>query len=236
MIRLQIDLPRDNHSEIITSRDAVKNILDTALRRYGAPVSAQQPAPYGFGVVARRVTTPGPRLYRVERVIVGSTHPAFASALAQLQPDDLLEPNAVSGVGLDLRHARIKIVPPPVFSDAVALYAVSPLRVLDAPTGQSLLTLGPVWEQALNRTMSRRFARPFTLRFIPDSLYVRARQGRIVARMAVKVRSDGYVVAYPGLVLPFVLAGPADQLASVWYNGLGSSTAMGFGCVEVQTL
>lgn len=234
IVRWKIDVPRGDHSLIIRSRDAVKNVIDAALVRHGYRLDRTQPARYGFGVVAKPVATPGPqRLHRVERVIVGSSDPTIAQALAKWTPDDLWEPNAVPGAGLDLRHSALFADPSPILGEAIALYAVSPLRIVDGNPGQTLLELGPVWEAALNRTMARRFGHPFHLHVIPDSWYVRAQRGKIVARMAVKIRPDGYVVAYPGLVLLFVLTGPINELHTVWYNGLGSSTAMGFGCVEV---
>jgi len=234
MIRWRIDVPRGNRSTIVRSRDAVKNLIDAGLVRHGYILDRSQPARYGFGVVAKRVNMPGDAIYhRVERVIVGSSDPGVSNALEQWTAEDLLEPNAVPGAGLDMRMSTLSRDPSPVVGEAISLYAVSPLRVLDARSGKSLLELGPQWEDALNRTMSHRFNRSFHLRIIPDSWYVRSRQGKIIARMAVKVREDGYVVSYPGLVLPFLLAGPVDELHTAWYSGLGSSTAMGFGCVEV---
>ncbi len=234
IIRWKIDVPRGDRSAVIRSRDAVKNLIDAALVRHGYHVDRTQPARYGFGMVGKRVAAPGSqRFHRVERVIVGSSDPVIARALALWTPEDLWEPNAVLGSGLDLRHSTLTSDPSPVLGEAIALYAVSPLRVVDGNPGQTILELGAPWEQALNRTMARRFGRPFHLHVIPDSWYIRAQHGRIVARMAVKVRHDGYVVAYPGLVLPFVLTGPPDELHVAWYSGLGSSTAMGFGCVEV---
>lgn len=234
MIRWKIDVPHGDRSSVIRSRDSVKNLIDAALVRHGYHVDRTQPARYGFGVVAKRVVAPGvQRFHRVERVIVGSSDPSIASALAQWTPEDLWEPNAVPGAGLDLRHSRLMDDPSPIVGGAISLYAISPIRVMDGNPGQTILELGAPWEQALNRTMTRRFGRPFDLHVIPDSWYVRAQHGNIVARMAVKVRSDGYVVAYPGLVLPFVLTGSPDELQVVWYSGLGGSTAMGFGCVEV---
>ena len=234
IIRWKIDVPYGNRSAIIRSRDAVKNLIDAALVRHGYHIDRTQAAPYGFGVVGKRVNAPGAqRLHRVERVIVGSSDPKIARALAQWTPEDLWEPNAVPGAGLDLRHSTLSIDPSPVLGEAIALYAISPIRVIEGNPGQTILKLGEAWEKALNRTMTRRFKRPFHLHIAPDSWYIRAKHGQIVAHMATKVRHDGYVVAYPGLIFPFVLAGPAEELHVVWYSGLGSSTAMGFGCVEV---
>lgn len=234
IFRWRIDVPRGDRSPVIRSRDAVKNLIDAALVRHGYAVDRSRPARYGFGVVAQRVPMPGSqRWHRVQRLIVGSSDPAIAQALAEWASDDLWEPNAVPGAGLDLRHSTLSVDPSPVVGEAISLYAVSPIRVVEGNPGQTILELGPAWEQGLNRTMARRFGRPFHLHVIPDSWYVRARHGQIVARMAVKVRSDGYVVAYPGLLLPFVLTGPREELDVAWYSGLGSSTAMGFGCVEV---
>ena len=234
IIRWKIDVPREDRSAVIHSRDAVKNLIDAALVRHGYRVNRKQPARYGFGVVAKPVAMPGTkRLHKVERVIVGSSDPAIARAMESWTAEDLWEPNAVPGSGLDLRGSSIRPDPSPILGDAIALYMVSPLRVQEGNTGQTLLELGETWELALNRTMGRRFGKPFHLHVIPDSWYIRSNRGKIVARMAVKVRNDGYVVAYPGLVFPFVLTGPRDELQIVWYSGLGGSTAMGFGCVEV---
>lgn len=234
IIRLQIDVPRGVKTTVITSRDAVKNLIDSGLVRYGATINRQQPARYGFGVVAKRVETSSNHiLHRVERVVVGTSDPELAAILRKWTANDLVEPNAVPGAGLDLRAASIQRVSDPIIGEAIALYALSPLRIVEGNPGRTILELGPRWEEGLNRTMERRFHRPFHLRFIPDSFYVRSRRGKITAHMAVKIRGDGYVVAYPGIVLPFILAGPPDELRIAWHSGLGSSTAMGFGCVEV---
>ncbi len=233
IFRWKIDVPRDDRSPVIRSRDSVKNLIDAALVRHGYQINRGQPARYGFGVVAKRVGTPTQRLHRVERVIVGSSDPTIAKALAAWTPEDLWEPNAVPGAGLDLRNSIMAADPSPIISEAITLYAVSPLRVLDGNPGRTILELGAAWEIALNRTMARRFGHAFHLHVIPDSWYVRAKHGQIIAHMAVKIRTDGYVVAYPGLVLPFVLTGPRNELHVAWYSGLGGSTAMGFGCVEV---
>lgn len=215
----------------IQSRDAIKNIFEHALRRYGYRRQGDAPVRWGFGVLAHRV--PGPqRFYAVHSVIVGSSDPTIAAIIAQFQPSDLVEPNAVPGAGIDLSSAQLTTDDPWLPTPAAHFMTVSPLRVL-AGHHQTILSLGPAFTEALNRTMAFRFGRPFHLEFRPDSLYVRRRGGQIAARMAIKIAPDGHAVVYPGLVLPFVLTGPAEDIAVAWYSGLGGSTGMGFGCLDL---
>ncbi len=235
MIRWQIDMPRQHSSgAVVTSRDQVKNLIDTALTRHGYTLDRKRPVRYGFGVIAKRIpATASRRLYRIERIFVGSADPEISQIMEQWSPKDLVEPNAVPGAGLNLSSATMTQVPSPVLGEALAVYAISPIRVLEGNPSRTILELGPKWEKALNQTMTRRFDRPFHLHVIPDSFYIRSRHGDIVAKMAIKVKNDGYVVAYPGLVFPFVLTGPKRDLDIAWHSGLGSSTGMGFGCMEV---
>jgi hypothetical protein len=84
--------------------------------------------------------------------------------------------------------------------------------------------------------MQSRFGRPFRLRLIPDRAYSFAKRGDLSASMAVGTRPDGRPLCLPGIVTPFVLAGPAEDLRDAWFSGLGTGTGMGFGCVEEASL
>jgi CRISPR-associated endoribonuclease Cas6 len=241
-IRLYIDLPRrGGQKAVIQDRDQVANLLTGAMRKYGYHPPENRPTQWGFGVIAKRLnphrTQGRQRLHMVQRVVVGSTHPDIAAALAQLQSEDLFEPNSVPGASLDMRSATIYAAPPWQATEAAAFYCVSPIRVTDPnPHGSPLdfLQTGDALNQRLNRTMQTRFGRPFDLSLIPDSLYVRANRGKIDAGMAIKTLPNGKPLVVRGLVLPFVLTGAVEDLRDVWYSGLGRSTARGFGCVEMQ--
>lgn len=229
-IRRRIRIPRQQPI-YIQSRDAIKNILEYALRQHGYRRVDDRPLRWGFGVVAHRV--PGRQhFYQVDQVIFGSSDPAIMDAMAAITPQDLREPNAVPGAGLDLTYATLTTEAPWVPTPAAHFLALSPIRVLQGHR-QTILTLGPDFTTYLNRTMAHRFGRPFHLTFQPDSFYVRRHNGQIAARMAIKMSPEGSPIVYPGLVLPFVLTGPEDDIATAWYSGLGSSTGMGFGCLDL---
>lgn len=241
-IRLYIDLPRHHgHQAIIKDRDQVANIFIAAMSKYGYRHPENRPARWGFGVVAKRLNPNSihskQRLHAVQRVVIGSSDPDIVAALAQLQPEDLIEPNAVPGAALDLRSASIYAAPPWQETEAAAFYCISPIRVTDPnPNGNPVdfLQTGEALNERLNRTMQTRFGHAFGLSFIPDSLYVRANRGKIDAGMAIKTLPNGKPLVVRGLVLPFILTGAAEDLRDVWYSGLGRSTARGFGCVEMQ--
>ncbi len=247
-IKLYIDLPFSNRSAIIQSRDNVANLLTAAMRKYGYQPPDNQPARWGFGVIAKPANpnshnSKQARLHLVQRVIVGTSDPDIATILSHLQPNDLLEPNQVAGAGLDLRMATISQAPSWIETEAAAFYCVSPVRVTQpSPPGQDpkeYLQTGDTFNQLLNRTMQARFGRTFDLTLIPDGLYVKSRHGEIKAQMAIKMRRDQQTaenvpVTLSGLVLPFILTGASEDLRDAWYAGLGRGTARGFGCLEVQ--
>ena len=233
MIRLRIDVPFDAFEAVCRDRGQVKNLIDSALSAHGYRRIDNQPVRYGFGVIARPVGKQG--LRRVERVYVGSSDPDIAGALSRIRAEHLLEPSLLEGAGLDLRRATIIRDERWVPSEALALYALSPIRVLERdPQGRTLalLTPGATFNAALNRIMATRFGRPFRLSFIPDRLYSFARKGQLAASMAVATRPNGRPLCLPGIVTPFMLAGPCNDLRDAWFSGLGASTGMGFGCVE----
>ncbi|OQW91247.1 MAG: hypothetical protein BWK78_05150 [Thiotrichaceae bacterium IS1] len=247
-LKLYIDLPFSHRAAIIHSRDNVANLLTAAMRKYGYQPPDNQPARWGFGVIAKPAN-PGShnpkqaRLHLVQRVIVGTSDPDLATILSQLQPNDLLEPNQVAGAGLDLRMSTISRAPSWIETEAAAFYCVSPVRVTQpSPHGEDpkeYLQTGDTFNQLLNRTMQTRFGRIFDLTLIPDSLYVKSRHGDIKARMAIKMTTDKKTaetvpLTVSGLVLPFILTGAPEDLRDAWYSGLGRSTARGFGCLEVQ--
>jgi len=233
MIRLRIDLPFNAFEAVCQDRGRIKNIIDSALSRHGYSRVDNQPVRYGFGVIARPVGKSG--LRRIERVYLGSSDPAIAEAIARIAAEDLLEPSLVSGAGLDLRQATIIRDERWTPSEALSLYALSPIRVLHRELGsrsQAMLTPGEAFNAALNRIMATRFGRPFRLSFIPDRLYSFAKRGQLTASMAVGSRPDGRPICLPGIVTPFVLAGPSEDLRDAWWTGLGAGTGMGFGCLE----
>lgn len=240
-VRLRIQMGRRN--SVITADKAgrCKNILDHYLSRSGVAIDRKRPSPYGFGVIARPIPSAGQdHRYRVLEVHIGSTSDAVCEAFSALSPEDLYEPLGHERVGLDLRTATINPSEPFVPVDRMAGYAVSPIRVLDTrpgtPKGYSLHEFGSEFDMALNRTMERRFGRPFHLRFEPDTAYLRLQQGNVTARMAVKRSPDGRLIALDGVVLPFALTGSPDDIRDAWYNGLGSATGQGFGWWEEAEL
>jgi CRISPR-associated endoribonuclease Cas6 len=224
---------------VIKDRDQVANTLTAAMKKHGWQPEEKKPARWGFGVLAKQCNpksdNPKQWLHRVERVIVGSNDPATVEALRQITPVDLVEPKQSEGSGLDLHMANIYPAPDWQDTEAVNLYCVSPLRVSDPANRKcSLLQTGEAFNQALNQTMQTRFGRPFDLRLTPDSLYVRSKKGEIGAGMGIKTsEKTGQPVIVRGIVLPFLLTGPAQDIRDAWYGGLGRSTARGFGCVEL---
>lgn len=237
-IKLYIDLPHGYRHAVIKDRDQVANMLTTAMKKHDWQPEEKKPARWGFGVIAMRLNpgsdNPKQWLHRVERVIVGSSDPATATALSKLQPADLVEDNQVSGAGLDLSMAKLYAAPDWQGTEAANLYCVSPLRVSDPDNRKlSLLQTGERFNTELNRTMQTRFGRPFDLHLMPDSLYARSRQGDISVGMAIKTLDNGNPIIIRGIVLPFTLTGPAEDIRDAWYSGLGRSTARGFGCVEL---
>jgi len=237
MIRLRIDLPFDAFEAVCQDRGRVKNVIDSALSRHGYRRIDNQPVRYGFGVITRPVGKNG--LRRIERIYLGSSDPAIAEAMANITAEDLIEPSLTPGAGLDLRRATIIRDERWTPTEALSLYALSPIRVLSRENGgrtQALLTPGEAFNAALNRIMATRFGRPFRLSFIPDRLYSFAKKGQLTASMAVGLRPDGRPLCLPGIVTPFVLAGPSADLREAWFSGLGAGTGMGFGCLEEAEL
>lgn len=231
-IRQRIIIAR-RYPVYIRTRDTIKNICEHAMHAHGYRRQDQMPTRWGFGVRARRV---GPQhFYQVEEIILGSADPEIAETIAAVTAEDLCEPNAVPGAGLVIKEANIVPDTPWLPTPAAQFLTVSPIRVL-AGHHQTILTPGAEWEAAINRTMTARFGWPFALRVQPDSLYVRRRKGEIVARMAIKVGPEGQVRVYPGIVMPIVLSGPPTDIATAWYSGLGGSTGMGFGCLDLLPL
>lgn len=233
MRRLRIDLPFDAFEAVCQDRGRVKNLIDGALSRHGYARVDNQPVRYGFGVLSRPVGKNG--LRRIERIYLGSSDPAIAEALERIVPEDLLESSLTPGAGLDLRRASIVHDERWLPAEAMALYALSPIRVLRREAGgrsRALLTPGAEFDAALNGAMQTRFGRLFQLRLIPDRMYSFTRRGDLSASMAVGMRPDGRPLCLPGIVTPFVLAGPALDLRDAWFSGLGAATGMGFGCVE----
>lgn len=237
MLRLRIDLPFDAFEAVCRDRGRVKNIIDNALARRGYNRIDNQPVCYGFGVIARPVGVNG--LRRIERVVLGTSDPTIAEAMAKITSNDLLEPSLTPGAGLDLRRATIRRDERWMAVEALSLYALSPIRVLGwkkRGRSQALLTPGEAFNAALNRVMETRFGRPFRLSFIPDRLYSFSKKGNLTASMAVGMKADGRPICLPGIVTPFLLTGPSQDLCDAWFSGLGAATGMGFGCLEQAEL
>ncbi len=238
MTRLIINVPSRAPRALFETQDQIHNLLIYAMGAHGYHPPEKQPAAWGFGVISQPVSVNGPRrLRRIQQIIVGSSHPDTANALAHLTPDRLVEPSQVPGAGLDLREATIRPDDPWIPTDVLAVRPISPIRVLEHRDGANgstaLLTLGEAWETALNRTMTRRLGRTVQLHVIPDDLYVREQQGQLVARRAVKRDREGRPVILPGLEFPFILIGSPEDLRDAWVNGLGAGTGMGFGCLTI---
>lgn len=236
-IRLYIDIPHDYRHAVIQHRDSVANVLTTAMGKHGWQPTKNQPARWGFGVISKPINpqTPNPkqRFYRLQRIILGSSDPAIANAIAQITPDDLIEETQTEGAGLDLSMAKLYQATDWQDTEAASFYCISPIRVSDPEQGiQNYLQTDPRFTQLLNRTMQTRFKRPFDLRFTPDNLYARMHGGDIAASMAVKMNQDQPVVLQ-GILVPFTLTGSAEDLRDAWFSGLGRSSARGFGCMEL---
>lgn len=236
MIRVRWDMPLNSRA-VIVSRDSVKNIIDANLTKRGYQKEAHRPAQYGFGVVAKRIHA-NRRMYQVQRVWVGSSNADIARMLMDIHADDLVEQNMVDGAELDLRQAKIYTSTDWEPYEAVSGYAVSPIRLVRTDQRKNdlagITTFGAHFDEVLNKTMERRFGRKFQLQFIPDSGYVRLHGGKVAAKMAVKDLGDGKVVAPEGVVLPFTLVGPPADIRDVWFSGIGSATAQGFGWWEMD--
>ncbi len=241
-IKLYIDLPRHCRTAIIRDRDSVANLLTAAMKKYGYQPQKNVPARWGFGVVSKPLNQPSKNpkqwLHLVQRVIVGSSDPAIATLIRQIQPTDLLEPTQIESAGLDLRMAKVYAAPSWIETEAASFYCVSPIRVTERhdkkSSYNSYLQTGETLNQLLSRTMQARFSRSFDLNLIPDNLYVRSYGGKIEAGMAIKTRPNGNPLVIKGLNIPFILTGAAEDLRDAWYSGLGRSTARGFGCLEMQ--
>lgn len=241
MIRLRIEVPSTAPRALFETHDQIHNVLIYAMKAHGYHPPKGRPAAWGFGIESRPVSPASsrkhpPSLWRVHAIYVGSADPDASQALAQITPEDLLEPSQVPQSGLDLRSAVITQDGPWIDTDVLALRPITPIRVLEHRDGANgstaLLTLGPAWEAALNRTMTARLGRPVTLTVIPDDLYVREHNGHIVGSRVVK-KVGGRPIALPGLDFPFILVGPPSDLRDAWLSGLGAGTGMGFGCVAI---
>lgn len=233
MIRLRMDLPFNAYEAVCQDRGRVKNILDNVLARHGYARIDNQPVRYGFGVLSRPLEKNG--LRRIERIYLGTSDPFIAEAMARIVPEDLLEPSLAPGAGLDLRRAVILRDERWIPVEALSLYALSPIRVLARGTGErsrALLVTGLEFDTALNKVMTLRFGRPFQLRLIPDRSYSFMKHGDLSASMAVGIRPNGKPLCLPGIVTPFLLTGPVEDIRDAWFSGLGAGTGMGFGCVE----
>jgi len=237
-IRVTIDLPDYPHPTVLAIQDSVHNVLIHAFAQHGVHPAHNQPAAWGFGTVTHPVEPPGKapsHLRQLQRIVVGSTDPTLAEALAKFTPEDLTELSQVPGSGLDLRTARLTFTDHWIPTSVLPVFPITPIRVLSPRDGSqgsvAQLTLDARWMDGINRTMSRRFGRPFQLRVIPDDLYIRERQGRLVTSLPVKRDARGHLVYLPGLTFPAILTGPSEDLRDAWFNGLGAGTGMGFGCL-----
>lgn len=242
MIRRLILVPkatRNSGQRLIRDRGQVADLLGAALRRHGVnPQNGEHPARWGFGVVARRVRTQGPRLYAVNAIHLGSSDPNIAEAIARIEPRDLVLDAAIPGWELDLRSALVRDYSQ--ISDgleALNLYCVSPIRLtrrLSDGSQEDVTALAPDINLLINRTMERRFGRPFGLHFLPDRLYVRGKSS-VSAGFAIKSDDHGRAIVKRGIVLPFTLVGPFEDLQHAWYAGLGRTTGLGFGMLEMAS-
>jgi hypothetical protein len=242
MIRRLILIPKSARhlgQRLIRDRGQVADLLGAALRRYGVnPQDGKHPARWGFGVVARRIKTQGPRLYAIDAIHLGSSDPAIADAMARIEPNDLVLDKATPGWELDLRGAVVRHYSQlPDGLEAINLYCVSPIRLtrrLADRTQEDVTALAPDLNALINRTMERRFGRPFRLQLLPDRLYLRGKRS-ISAGFAIKSDDQGRAIVKRGIVLPFTLAGPFEDLQHAWYAGLGRTTGLGFGMLEMAS-
>ncbi|MBK1717852.1 CRISPR-associated endoribonuclease Cas6 [Thiocystis violacea] len=242
MIRRLILIPKSaRHSgrHLIRDRGQVADLLGAALRRQGVnPHDGTDPARWGFGVVARRIRTQGPRLYAIDAIHLGSSDPAIADAMARIEAPDLVLDDATPGWELDLRGAQVHNYSQiPDGLEAINLYCVSPIRLtrrLADGSQEDVIALAPDLNALINRTMERRFGRPFRLQLLPDRLYLRGRSS-ISAGFAIKSDDRGRAIVKRGIALPFTLAGPFEDLQHAWYAGLGRTTGLGFGMLEMAS-
>ncbi len=234
MLRLKIELPKDTYHTVIRSRDEVANVLIHAMVKHGFQVEKNTAAKWGFGVLSTP-TDKTKNLRRIGRVYVGSSDPKIAEILSKIEPKDLIEPNAMPGCGLNLSMAEITKQTTSLETEGIGFYCISPIRPAHLPqTEYELPAFGQPFNDALNLAMQHRFNREFHLSFAPDSLYVRAKGGNVTARMAHNRKSPQGVLTKPGLITPFVLTGPKEEIDIAYFSGLGINTGRGFGCIEVS--
>lgn len=236
LIRIPRNIPRDQRP-LVRDRGQIADLLGSALRRHGYdPHAEQTPARWGFGAITRPLKTAGARLYALEAIHCGSSDPRIANALAHIDAHDLRLEGAMPGWTLDCRTATVSnytVIPDG--SEALNVYCVAPIRLIRYHSGgrrEEIVTLADDLDSLINRTMSRRFGRAFHLRALPDRLYLRGRSS-ISAGFAIKSDDRGRAIVKRGIVLPFTLTGPFEDLCHAWYSGLGRTTGLGFGMLEM---
>ena len=210
---------------------ALKNVLEFATTRGGAALRSHAgPARWGWGFTTQL------RPHSSDRVLTslswGTTDPAMEEALRCLTPERLRE--SAAEAGMPLRVVTWDADPVPDFTHSLFVQPITPLRVLEsARYGRRLvrLQLDAAWEAALNRTMSYRFGRPFALRVTLDPAWLWATPSGIRSQ-PFENKTTHHIVRLPGLMTPFLLDGPPDDLATVWANGCGAGTGMGFGWIQ----
>lgn len=240
MIRLKIDIDR-NSKNAVAGIDCVKNIIDACLHKYGYARENNTPSKYGWGALIHKV---GSGLYRIDRVWVGSCDPVITKAIEQIKVEDLIEPTMTPGAGLDLRKSRLSFESLPKKVSAISCFTNTPIRVLskkDSGRAKALTTTGEFYSKRLNETMSKRFGRPFSLEFIPNNTYVRMNGGEIVRSLPIRGQKrtsgddTGNTFFLPGIVVPFILSGPEEDLLVALTSGIGANTGMGFGWISEET-
>jgi|ACXJ01.1.fsa_nt_gi CRISPR-associated endoribonuclease Cas6 len=241
MFRLRIDIKKENckNQNVMSHCGQIKNIFNTALRKYGYCQETNKPAKYGFGAIIRKIdNTTNRSLYRVDRIWIGSADQTIAKAISMITPEDLLEPTMTPGAGLDLRkNARFYIETVNNASGVVQCFTNTPIRILSGRGNnkQTLFDFGEEFNINLNKNLETRFGKPFSLKFVPDNTFVRLNKGRVVKSLPVAGHINGQkdvVFYWPGVVVPFVLIGPPEDINTVLSSGLGTGTGMGFGWIS----
>ncbi|WP_221930826.1 CRISPR-associated endoribonuclease Cas6 [Telmatospirillum sp. J64-1] len=218
--------------------DVIKDAAGAMLEAAGCPprmLYGPEARSWGAGpVMPRRIA---PLVRQAKEVFVSTPDPDIAAFLMKADPATMRKQQPATGEVLDMTGAAIRadldpVVPGCTFIEAVALTPIAISRQGGAEgrkTGK--------WHDdirhcdisaAVNSRLSRLAGRPVGLTLVPDDLYLAGRGKGHAVRVDVKRSGDkaGVVV---GLLFPFVLCGPPEDLRLAWYAGLGEKNRMGFG-------
>jgi len=209
----------------------LKNILEFAVTRSGAALRSHEgPSRWGWGY--RTIAGPNPSERRLTSLSWGTSDPDMEKALSLITPHVLSESAANAGLPLGVLNFKQALLPD--FSYPIIVKPVTPIRVLESVRSgrrKAILQMDDHWVDGLNRTMSYRFQRPFALKMSQD-VDMSLSFGNTVKAQVIENKASHQIVGLPGIIQPFILDGPPDDLAAVWFSGCGSGTGSGFGWID----